>query len=194
MFDVSRIAEIIKGMLLQPQPTWQAYLAENKSWRQTLTELALPLIVGSLVLSLILSFLFPGDDLAMSDLGLGGLVFGLVGGVVGILVSAFLLALLAGLFKGQNDLDRAVAALTLTGIPAYVGIAIEALPLIGVLAMMVATIYSIVLLYRIIPDAHGVPQGRRVIHFISFLIAGAIALIVLSVVLLQILGPLFLGD
>jgi len=190
MFDISRTVELVKGMLFQPQQTWQAYLADNKSWRETLIELALPLVAGSLLISFILSFLFPG----VLSLGLGGLILSLITGVLALFVSAFILGFLASLFKGRNDFDRAFAALTLTGVPAYAGMAISGLPFIGWLLMLLAAIYSLVLLYQIIPEALGVPDDRRVTHFVSFLIAAVIAMLVLNVLLLPISGPLLFGS
>jgi hypothetical protein len=194
VFDVNRTAQIIKGALLQPRATWQVYLPNVDDWRQTLKELSLPLIIGALILSFLLSLIFPGSASSFVGLGLGGVVFAIVGGILGLLISAFIFAFLAGVFKGRNDFDKAFAALSLTSVPAYAGIMIESLPLIGYLLSLLLTIYSLVLTYQIIPDALGVPQERRIVHFISCLIAGFVALFVIGLVFLQIFGPLFLSD
>ena len=189
MLDVGNLVQLIQGMLLRPQPTWQAYLAEGKRWQQTLQELTLPLMVGSLILSLVISFLFPNDGPAMTDLGLGGLVVGLFFGVASFFVAGFFLALLAGAFKGRNDFDSAFSALTLTSVPSCVGTVIEPLPLIGTLLYILSAIYSMVLLYRIIPDALGVPGETRVIHFIAWIIAGSVAIILISMLVFPVLEP-----
>ncbi len=194
MFDVNRTIQIAKGALLQPRATWQAYLAEGNDWRQTLKELSLPLIVGSLILSLLLSFVFPGSSAAFAGIGLGGVILVIVGGILGLIISAFIFAYLAGVFQGRNDFDSAFAALTLTSVPAYAGAVVDPLPLIGFVLSLLLSIYSLVLLYKIIPDALGVPQQRRIIHFISCLLAGLVALMVIGFLFLQIFGPLFLGD
>ena len=43
----------------------------------------------------------------------------------------------------ELTVDRAFAALTLTGVPAYVGMAIDALPFIGWLLMLLSAIVSL---------------------------------------------------
>ena len=48
MFDVNRTVRLIKGALLEPKPTWQAYLSDSDDWRETAKDLTLPLIVGTL--------------------------------------------------------------------------------------------------------------------------------------------------
>ncbi|MGI9433463.1 MAG: Yip1 family protein [Geminicoccaceae bacterium] len=180
MFDVNKTVRLIKGALLEPQPTWQAYLPDSDDWKETAKDLTLPLIVGTLVLSLVLSSMFIGFYIFAPSFGLGGLLFGIVIGFVGFMITAFVLAWLAGAFKGTNDFDKAFAAVSLTAVPSYAGAVLGTLPWIGWLLSFGLMIYSLVLLYRIIPDYLDVPQGSRAGHFICSLIALLAVMLVIA--------------
>ena len=182
MLDFNKTARLIRGALFEPQSTWQAYSSEANGWTQTARELTLPLIVGTLFLTLILSTVF--NDPVFLQLGLGGWLFAAVFAFAGFMIVAFILALLAGVFNGNNDFDKAFAALSLTAVPSYAGIVLGTLPWIGMLISLGLMIYALVLLYRIIPDYLAVPQGARVKHFILSLAAA----FVVSLLLASILG------
>ncbi len=167
-FDLSKTLSLVKGGILDPQTTWNHYLGENPSWQRTATELAGPLIVANLVLSLLLSrigggyFLYgyPGNFLV-------ALILGLVMSVAGLVIAVFVFNILAGPFKGKPDFSRAFAALSLAAIPAWVAGPLGALiPWIGVLIVLAGSLLSLVYTYRIMPLALEVPDGSRLVHFI----------------------------
>lgn len=182
MFDFNKTTRLIRGALFEPQSTWRAYSSEANSWMQTARELTLPLIVGTLILTLILSIVF--NDPVFLQLGLGGWLFGAVFGFAGFMIVAFILAILAGVFNGNNDFDKAFAAVSLTAVPSYAGIVLGTLPWIGMLLSLGLMIYALVLLYRIIPDYLAVPEAARVKHFVLSLVA----VFVVSLLLAGVLG------
>ncbi len=189
MLDFNKTARLIKGALFQPQSTWQAYLSEADDWKETATGLTLPLIFGTLILTLILSFVFGSSPPFSASIGLGAIVVGAIVGFAGFMITAFILALLAGMFKGNNDFDKAFAAVSLTAVPSYAGVVLGTLPWIGGLLSLGFLIYALVLLYRIIPDYLAVPQGLRVWHFISSMAA----VFCVSLVLASVFGVGMIG-
>lgn len=187
MFDFNKTIQLIKGAMLEPHATWQSYRSEASDWKLTARDLTLPLIVGALILTSILSIVFRGSFLYGS--GVGGLLFGIVAGFVGFLITAFILAWLAGAFGGSNDFDKAFAAVSLTAVPSYAGVVLGVLPWIGGLLSLGFAIYALVLLYRIIPEYLAVPQGKRVSHFICSMAA----ILVVSLVIAGVFGVSLIG-
>ena len=189
MFDLNKTAQLIKGALLEPQSNWQAYLSEANDWKETARSLTLPLIVGALVLTLVFSFVFRSTYLFGTGIGFGALLIGAVVGFAGFVITAFILASLAGMFRGDNNFDKAFAAVSLTAVPSYVGVVLGTLPWIGGLLSLGLMIYALVLLYRIIPDYLAIPPGSRVLHFISSMIA----VFVVSLLLASVFGVGIIG-
>ena len=125
----------------------------------------------------------------------GGATFGFfivstIFALIGIAFFAFVLAFISGTFNGQNDFDKSFGAVSLASIPSYVGSLIAALPLsiISTLIAFAASIYSLVLLYRIIPLYLSVPEDKRVVHFIVSIVAAVIIWLILGVLIASILG------
>lgn len=178
MFDINKTIELIKGGLLEPRATWQSYLAENRGWQDTAVLLTLPLIIVSYVLSGILSLVF-----RRYHLGLGGWLLTVVLAIVGIAVTAFIFSYLAGLFKGKNDFNRGLAALSLAAVPAFVGGIIGPVPFIGWIVSLALGIVSLVFLYQIIPSYLEVPEDKRVIHYVSSLVVSFVAMLLIGTIL-----------
>lgn len=191
MLDFNKTARLIRGVLLEPQPTWQAYRDEGSDWKQTAKDLTLPLIVGALILSFVLSFVFTGFYFFDAGFGVGSLLIGALVGFAGFMITAFILAWLAGAFEGNNEFDKAFAAVSLTAVPSYVGVVLSTLPWIGWLLSIGLVIYSQILLYRIIPDYLAVPQGSRAAHFICSLLAVFVVMLLLgSIVVFGMMGAI----
>lgn len=171
---------------MSPAETWSSYLGENPGWQQTLVVLTAPLILANVVLGLLLSRIMG----TMSPFGLGGnwfaaLVFGLVLACIGFAVAVFVFNFLAGIFGGKPDFSRAFAAMSLVAIPAWVaGIIGAAIPWLGVLISLAGAIVSLVFLYKIIPLAWEVPEGKHVLHFVVSLVA----VVVINMVIASVLG------
>ncbi len=114
------------------------------------------------------------------SLGLGGLVAMIVSSAVTTGVGVLVITVLAGVFKGKADFPKGLAAASLASVPAWVGSLTAPLPFIGILLTLGLAIYSVVLLYRIIPRYLDVPQNYRIAHFAASLVAGFIAFTILS--------------
>ncbi len=171
-FDFAKTLSLIKGGLLDHQETWKNYLEENADWQKTATVLTGPLILVNIVLSVIVSRIIGG----YSYYGYYGNIFtalfwGLVMAAVGFIIAVFVFNFLAGHFKGESNFSRAFAAVSLAAIPAWVaGVVGAFIPYIGWLISLAGGIMSLVFMYKIMPLALGVPDEKRVVHFIASLV------------------------
>ncbi len=176
-FDIRKTVDLVKGGLLAPEPTWNAYLAETPEWQKTLALLTGPLLLANVILSVLFTWMTGG--LSASMLGgslLMAWVYSLVAAAVGFTLLVFIINFLAGTFGGQPNFARAFAAVSLTAIPASLaGIAGALIPWLGFLVSLAGGIWSLVLLYRIIPLALGVPGEKRTLHFVATLVVALIA-------------------
>lgn len=172
-FDFTKTLALIKGGLLDHENTWKTYLEDCPDWRQTALTLTGPLFLVNVLLSLIFSRLTGGYAVYGYQSGwFSALITGLVMGAIGFAVVVLVFNFLAGIFKGTANFSRAFAAVSLAVIPAWVAGAVAGLiPYIGFLIAMAGGIMSLVFLYRIMPLALGVPDDKRVVHFVVSLVA-----------------------
>ncbi len=183
MFDYMKTINLIKGGLLDSKNTWQSYLEEDHDCKDTAINLTGPLILGTFILSAILSWIFSSQYMFSRQSGFFALLMGLIGAIVGIIVAAFIFSYLAGVFKGKHDFKKGFAALSLASIPGYLGTVLGTLPMIGWLLSLGLGILSLVFLYKIIPSYLEVPDENRAIHFIASLLATIIFAFILSMVI-----------
>jgi hypothetical protein len=176
-FDFRKTLQLAQGALFSPEATWTAYLAENPPWKQTALLLTGPLLLAYVVITAFM----------LRDLG-GGffemLVRNLVITLISLAIAVGVFNFLAGTFKGKPDFSRAFAAISLAVVPAWVGGTLAAfIPWVGWLLALAATIWSIVLIYKVMPLALGVPDNKRVVQFVLSLVAIIAVNIVLGMVL-----------
>ncbi len=192
MIDLNRTLQLVRGALLDPEPTWRNYRPEAGDWQRTALLLTVPLIVASTVLAWLLSML--GSDaspLAQFRPTLASTLLNIVTGAIAAGATAFIFAWFAGIFGGTNSFALGLAATTLAFVPGYVGQALSWLPWIGWLLALGLLIYSLVLLWRIIPLYLDVPDRRRVGHYILSLLSAIIVVYLLSSVVTRMLyGPM----
>ncbi len=185
-FDFAKTLSLIKGGLLDHQETWKNYLEENPDWQKTATVLTGPLILVNIVLTVIVSRIIGG----FSYYGYYGNIFtalfwGLVMAAVGFIIAVFVFNFLAGHFKGESNFSRAFAAVSLAAIPAWVaGVVGAFIPYIGWLISLAGGIMSLVFMYKIMPLALGVPDEKRVVHFIASLVV----IVIINIVVGSVVG------
>jgi hypothetical protein len=180
MLDLARTVQLVKGALLDPEPTWQRYLPESDDWKKTAALLTGPLIVAAALVAFVLGMLTGGPFGFRPTLA--SLIVGIVSGATGIVVVTFIFSGLASVFGGKHDFSRGLAATSLAFVPGYVGQALGALPWVGWLIAIGLAIYGLVLLWRIIPLYLEVPESKRAPHYSLSLIASVIAMFVISAI------------
>jgi hypothetical protein len=184
MFDLKRTWDLVRGALFDPEVTWRAYLPEAQDWKKTACLLTGPLIVAVAIIAYLLGFLGSGKSIV----GLGRptvattllqiIMAAIVAGVVALIFSA-----LAGAFRGKASFALGLAATTLAFVPGYLGQALSPLPWIGWLVMLGLLIWSLVLLWKIIPIYLEVPDTTRAAHYIVSLLSCIVASLVISTVI-----------
>ena len=183
-FDLKETIRLIKGGLLDHQATWQGYFETEPPWQKTVGLLTLPLILINVLLSVLIASVIGGGYIYGTSF-LGALISGLLMSAIGMALAAFVLGFVAGLMGGQNSFARGLAAISLAAIPgAIAGIVGALIPFVGVLITLAGAILSLVFLYQILPLALGVPEEKRVLHFIGSLIL----LFVLNLIVGGVLG------
>ena len=184
MLDLKRTLDLVRGALFDSEATWRSYLPEAGDWKRTAFLLTGPLIVAAAIIAYLLGFLGSGESI----LGLGRptllstLLQILMGAVVAAVV-AVIFSALAGAFRGKSSFALGLAATTLAFVPGYVGQALSPLPWIGGLLMLGLLIWSLVLLWRIIPIYLEVPDANRAAHYIVSLLACIVASLIISTVI-----------
>lgn len=172
-FDFAKTVSLVKGGLLDHQATWNAYMEENRDWQYTATVLTGPLLLANVILSVLLSRMTGGYAYAGYHGGIiSSLFWGLVMAALGLAITVFVFNFLAGTFKGNSNFSRAFAAVSLAAIPSWVaGVVAALIPGVGFLIMLAGGIASLYFMYKIMPLALGVPDEKRVVHFILSLVA-----------------------
>ena len=191
-FDFAKTLLLIKGGLLDHQATWNSYLEENRDWQYTATVLTGPIIIANVVLSTLLSRM-TGGFAYMGYHGslLANLFWGLVTAGLGVVITVFVFNFLAGTFKGNCNFSRAFAAVSLAAIPSWIaGILGALIPGIGFLVMLAGGILSLYFMYKIMPLALDVPDDKRLVHFISSIVA----IIVLNIIVGSVIGVSTVGN
>ena len=187
MFDLKRTVELVKSALLEPEPTWEHYLAEADDWKKTAVLLTGPLVVAAPLLAWLLRFVIGG--IVGARLPLAWTIAAIVNGAIAVTIVTFIVASLATVFGGRYDIGRGLAATTLAFVPGFVGQALSGLPWIGWLIGLGCGIYALVLLWRILPVYLEVPAEKRAPHYALSLIASGVAMFVVSAVLFGSRAP-----
>ncbi|NNF15660.1 MAG: YIP1 family protein [Gammaproteobacteria bacterium] len=183
MFDFNRTVKLIKGAVFDPDTTWKEYLPEAGDWKKTATLLTGPLVVGSVVLAFIVDRIIPNRLSFIPEPGFGSLFTGLLAMAIIAGLVAFIVSFLAGMFKGKNSFAHGLAATTLAFVPGYAGQVLAKLPWIGWLLGLALFVYSLVLLYRIIPTYLEVPDTSRLGHYILSVVGVIVASLLLGMLI-----------
>jgi hypothetical protein len=180
MIDLARTLQLVRGGFFDAEATWRSYLGEAGDWKKTALLLAGPLIIASAVIAYVLSLLGSGASLFGLRPTLSGLVLVIVWGAIAAALVAFIFGAFASFFGGKGGFALGLAATTLAFVPGYVGRALSGLPWIGWLIGLGFAIYSLVLLWRIIPLYLEVLDGKRAAHYIVSLVVTIVVFLVLS--------------
>ena len=185
-FDFAKTVSLVKGGLMDHQATWNTYLEENRDWQYTATVLTGPLLLANVILTALLSRITGGYAYIGYHSSLfANLFWGIVMAVLGLIISVFVFNFLAGKFKGNSNFSRAFAAVSLAAIPSWIAGVLGALiPGIGFLIMLAGGIMSLYFMYKIMPMALGVPDDKRLVHFILSLVS----IIILNMIVGSVIG------
>ena len=184
MFNFNRTVQLVRGALIDPEPTWRGYLPEAGDWQKTAALLTGPLIVASAVIAYLLGFL--GSD--SSIFGpfrptLASTLLGIVMMAVSAGVVAFIWSAISGVFGGKSGFALGLAATTLAFVPGYVGQALSGLPWIGGLLALVLFIWALVQLWKIVPIYFEVPDSKRGGYYVISIVLTIIVMFIIGMIL-----------
>jgi hypothetical protein len=142
--------------------TWRAYFENTPHWKETALGLTAPLLLTSVVLSMVFSRLSGGFVSYGPGHGfLVALIIGLIMAVFGVVMFALVIILMAGICDGKHDFSRAFAAVTFAMIPAWLaGIVGALIPWLGFFLALAGGIIGFVFLYQILPLALAIPEPK----------------------------------
>ena len=190
MIDLVRTFSLIRASIFDPEKTWRDYLPEAENWQKTALLLTGPLIVLSAVAAYLIGFLGSGVSMfGQFRPTIMSTIVSMVSTAISAGVVAFIFGALAGAFGGKGGFALGLAATTFAFIPAYIGQAVLWVPWVGGLLALGLFIYSLVLLWKIIPIYLSVPDGRRTGHFILSIVGSVAAMIIVSITLGRFIGP-----
>ncbi len=181
MFDPKRTLALISGALFNRDATWREFLPGAGNWQKTALQLTVPLIVITALGSYLLSSITTDTSLlGQFKPTLASTLFSIVFGLLGAGIIAGIFGGLSGVFGGKRSFALGFAAISLAFVPGYLGQFLAWVPWIGGLLGFGLFIYSLVLLWKIIPLYLEVPDGKRAAHYIVSLIAAILVMVVIS--------------
>lgn len=181
MLDLKRTLTLVSGALFDRETTWKEFRPDAGNWQRTLLQLTLPLIIVSASAAFLMSSVFA--DGSIFSLFRPTLKSTMVGMLVSILFAGIVAAIigtLSGVFGGKTSIALGLAATTLAFIPGYLAQVVTWLPWIGGLLSLALGVFSLVLLWKIIPLYLEVPDGKRAAHYFVSLAAIIVAGFLLS--------------
>jgi Yip1 domain len=185
MFDIDATIKWISAVLKTPAEVAPQYKAISAPFLQTFLQIVLPAFVGSYLIGGMLGWLL-GSSSGPGGLSFMAFVMGLLFGLGWTFVVAFVFDFFAGTFGGVKNYDHAYATVGLAIVPACAGAILGPLPWIGWLLSIAASIYSLVLAWRFIPEFLAVPEDSRVKHYAAsvgtLFVAGFIVMIMWGMV------------
>lgn len=188
MFDIQATIRWVTSVLMDPNGTAPQYREAEKTWQQSLIELVLPVYVAAFLVSIIITWVTGGFSMPF-----GLALLSMVWAIGWTFVVALIFDYLAGTFDGERNFDAAYAVVALAIIPSAVGTAIAPLPWLGWLISLVASIYSLVLAYRFLPQFLQIPESSRVKHFVLSIVIAIIVNLLVSMTLAAMLLPSVVG-
>ena len=170
--------QTLAGVFFRPRVVLQEWRAREPAvW---------PLLLGFTVPMIVLSVLAVGGAHAVIPSGfppetrpdpVGFAVYSALTQLVGVLGLAAAAHYLCDLFQGRSDFHRALAAVSVALIPAWLGNVVAALPWPwGPHLALVCVAYSFVLLYGAFVVVLDMRPGNRVGHYAASLGAGALVI------------------
>jgi hypothetical protein len=169
-------------IILHHEAEWARIVADEND-KQSLLRYGMAMIIIAYALVFVLSLLF-----GMSA-GYGGVfsstyiiisvVIQFVLAVASLYFIPMILAALAPSFGGKNDTLNALKLFVFAETPAWIGLAISRIPVLGILAIIAGAVFAIYLFWQHVGDAMSIPSEKKVGYVV-------VAVVVLGVIYIVI--------
>jgi hypothetical protein len=170
-----------KNMITAPTAEWPVIASEPSNVVALYQSYIVPLAAIPPLAGLI------GRGLLFGHLAFGAVLVGAIVTYVLSLVAVYVVAWIAGklapMFGGNDDFDRGLKLIAYGSTASWVGGVFRIIPFLGILSL-IASLYSIYLLYTGVTPMMGVPANRA----ISYIVALVVAIIVVFVIVFTIVG------
>ncbi len=174
-----------KNVVLSQQSEWTRVMSDEND-KSSLMRYGMTLIVITYAIMLVLSLVF--------NSGMGVFVSFSMTYVITMIVIQFVLAIaslyfipmilaaIAPSFGGKNDALNALKLYVFVETPAWIGMAVSRLPVIGWLVAIAAAIYAIYLFWLHVSEAMTVPEDKKIGYVIVSVIVLAVIYFVIGAI------------
>ena len=194
--DFNSLITLFKRGILEPEQLWQEERSRNYLLADFLKSKALPLIIVTTLLAtlgiLLFGYRVPFTDIVMHPTfreTIMAFISSIVMFLVSITIFGWLSSYIVSLLGGKFDFTNGVVMMVLVSIPSMVGKIFGTIPYIGMIIAIIASIYSLILLYRAPTIMLDLPAENRTKAIILFILASIVVSILLSLTLGQIFKP-----
>lgn len=171
-----------KNIVMSPEAEWTRIMAEEPE-RQSLIRYGITMMFIAYALLFVLTFLFSTMISTVIPFTAAHMVASVVVQFALSLASIFIvpqiLASVAPSFGGQNNSLNALKLYVFSSTPAWLGMAIGVIPVIGWLAAIAGAIYAIYLFWKHFEEAMSIPNEKKV----GYLVTAIVLLIVVNFVI-----------
>ena len=187
MFDLKQTQKWVMAVLSDADGAAAAYRDPLAGWQSTFVQITLPVTVAAYVVAALLGWMTGGAAFMLGSPLL--FLVATIWALVWTLLVAFIFDLLAGTFDGERNFDAAYAVVALALIPSALGTAVSPLPWLGWLISLAASVYSLILAYRFLPQYLRIPEDSRVKHFALSVVAAIVVNFVVMMTIGAQMGP-----
>ncbi len=184
---MENLINTVKLFILNPKEAWEA----EKEKTTTVTTLFTSYILILALIPAVCSFIGYGligirigflGRTASIAWGLNSALTSYVSSVIGIYISAWVIQMLSSKFDCSVKMEKAVALVGLSYIPAFVAGLFNLVPTLSILAFL-GSLYSLYVLYIGFVPMTGVSENKKSAYFITSLVVVILVYIVLGLVL-----------
>jgi hypothetical protein len=169
-----------KNIVLSPDSEWTRIMAEE-SERQSLIRYGISMNIVAYALLFAFSFVFSAMISTLLPFSATHVVASVVVqfllSVASIYIVPQVLASIAPNFGGENNALNALKLFVFASTPAWLGMAVAVIPIIGWLAALAGGLYAIYLFWKHFAEAMSIPEDKK----ISYLVTAVLLLIVVNV-------------
>lgn len=182
--NVAALIERAKAIITQPKDIWTTIKAEPATLKDIFTGWVLPMAAIPAVCTLIGQVLFGYQTpFGTIKISIGSAITQAIATylitVLFTFVAAFIADKLAAMFNGSSSYLNAYKLVTYAAAPAYAAGVLSLIPWLGIIGGLIS-LYSIYVLYQGINTMLGVPEEKRLIFFVAFVVCGFIASLILG--------------
>lgn len=169
------LIERVKNILLSPTTEWETIKKEDHMISDLFTQYALKLAAIPAISGLIGFTLFGGFGLYRPSFGanLKWAIGTYVMAIIGVYILAYIIDVLAPTFGSKKHLPTSMKVVVFAYTAAWVGGVFSLIPALSILGA-IASIYSLVLLYKGLQIVKEVPQNKMVGYIVAVIIASFI--------------------